>query len=214
MVIKISQGVHLGFAAENQVSFRQDGEVVVKEKAQKTLHEYRLQIQEKNVYQKSRSEDFPSGVNGASIRSSCGPATFLQDNNTATLKLAFHNLKPWKIWNHKGILLPCSRIKHVYAVEKTDGEYEIVINDYEFNVRLQPAMGRPTWKDPYLSVCTDGLTSIDRIAVTSTNRTLGIYSKGSKQIQHAFYHAIVCHGLQSSFNSNYIVHRKGHYQAQ
>ena len=180
VVIKISQGIHLEFAAEKQVGFRKEGEVVVKEQAQKTLHEYRLRIQEKNVYQKSRSEDFPPDVNDASIRSSSGPSTFLQDNNTATLKLAFHNLKPWKILHHEGILLPCSRIKHVYAVEKTDSEYEIIINDYEFNGGLQPASGRPTWKDPYLSVCTDRVTSIDRIAVTSTNRTLGIYSKGSK----------------------------------
>ena len=178
VVIKVSQGVHLGFAAEDQVGFNKDGGVVVKEITRKTLHEYRLQIQERNVYQESRSEDFPSGVNDASIRSSSGPSVLLQDKNTATQKRSFHNLQPWKSWHHEGTILPCSRMKCVYAVEKTDGEYEIIIDDYNSKARLQPVTGGSPWKDPYLSLCMHG--GSDRIAVTSTNNTLQIYSKASK----------------------------------
>ena len=182
MVFDISQGVHLEFAAEHQVGFKNEGEVVIKEKAKKTLHEYTLQIRERNVYQKSKSGDFPSGVNDASIRSSSGPSILLQDKNTATLKLSFHNLNFWKRCHHEGIILPCSGrsgTERMYAMEKTDGEYEIINNDDRFKAVLQPVAGRPTWKDPYLCVCVDGSASDIKMAVTSRNHTLDIYYRNT-----------------------------------
>ena len=180
MVIERSQDIHLGFAAEDQVGFNSDGAVVLKEKAQKTLHKYELQIQERNVYKKSWSKNFPPDVGDASIRSVSGyHNVLLQDKNTVTLKLNFDCRKAWDNWHHSGIILPCSEIKCMYAVEKTNEEYELIIND---KARLQSVMGRPTWTDPHLSVC--GVSYEydvpERIAVTSTNRTLDIYSMDSK----------------------------------
>ena len=190
MVIDMSQGVLLGFAAEYQVSFNEDREVVIKEKAQKVLHKYELQIQERNVYQKIWSVDFPPGVNDASIRSLSYSLhkdwyVLLQDKNTATLKLSFKHFDQcdrfdgWDSWHHEGIILPCSGIERVYAVEKTDREFEIIINDTHFKARLQPVATRSTWKDPYLSVCADTVF-MDRIGVISTNHTLDIYCRDSK----------------------------------
>ena len=184
VVIETSQDVHVGFAAEDQVSFNEDGAVVIKEKAQKTLHKYELKTQERNVYQKIWSVDFPPDVNDASIRSvPCSLVDYsyilLQDKNTATLKLSLDSDSGWDSWNHEGIILPCSVLKHVYAVEKTVGEYEILIHDYHYKAKLQPVAGRPTWKDPYLSVCVYGVCT-DKVAVTSASRTLDIYSRDSK----------------------------------
>ena len=212
----MSQGVHLEFEAENQIGFKDDATVVIKEKAQKTLHKYDLQHQEGNVYQKIWNVDFPLDVNDASIRSVSysfpqDSYVLLQDKNTATLKLSFDcrsvldSPESWNSWHYEGIILPCSRIDRVYAVEKTDGEYEIIINDNNFNARLQPVAGRPSWKDPYLSVCVNGVRK-DRIAVASSNHTLDIYNIDSKYIQLTFYHAVVHHGLKSSFNDNHNVY--------
>ena len=180
----MSLDVHIGFAAEDQVGFNEDGTVVTKEKAQKKLHKYELKIQERNVYQKLWSEDFPRDVNDASIRSmpySMREDSYvsLQDKNTANLKLSFESDSGWDSWHHEGIILPCSVLKHVYAVEKTVGEYEILIHDYHYKAKLQPVAGRPTWKDPYLSVCVYGVCK-DRVALTSANLIFDIYSRDSK----------------------------------
>ena len=178
VVIEVRRGVRLEVEAEGQVGFNRQGEVVIKEKAQQTLHKYKLQILERDLYQEIWSEDIPPGVNSASIRAVTDLAheVLLQDNSSATMKWRFHNLKHWNSWNDEGIILPCSGIGRVYAVEKTAGEYEIIIHDNHFKARIQPVAGRSTWKDPYLSVCVSGVPE-DRIAVTSTNHTLDIYSR-------------------------------------
>ena len=46
VVITMSRGDRLEFAAEKQVGYGSSGEVVIKEKAQKTLHRYDLQENE------------------------------------------------------------------------------------------------------------------------------------------------------------------------
>ena len=46
VVIKMSRGDRLGFAAEKQVGYGSFGKVIIKEKAQKTLHRYKLQLNE------------------------------------------------------------------------------------------------------------------------------------------------------------------------
>ena len=85
-MIKMSQNVQLGFTAEDQVGVNEYGTVVIKGKGHKTLHQYKLQKQERNVYQKDQSYDFPPGANDASIRSFSETIVYLQDKYLATLK--------------------------------------------------------------------------------------------------------------------------------
>ena len=63
-------------------------------------------------------------------------------------------------------------------MEKTDGEYEIIIDDENFIGlhRIQPVAGKPAWKDPYLSVS----CASEKMAVASTNSTFDIYIRGGK----------------------------------
>ena len=170
------QYVQLGFTAEDQVGFDEDGTVVMKEKGQKTLHQFKLQNQEMNVYQKDRSYDFPPGANDASIRSLSEMTVFLQDKYTATLKRIFYEYSRWGSYNHEGIILNCFGIERVYALAKSDGEYEIILVDKDFGPRIQPVAGKPAWKDPYLSVC----SNYGKMAVASTDNTLDIYRRSGK----------------------------------
>ena len=189
MSIETSRGVHLEFAAEDQVGFHNDtGEVIIKEKAQNTLHKYELQFPE-NIYQEIWSEDFPDGVNTASViavhevhESDFSYRLLLQDKNTSTtLALSFDDRKLLDSWHHEGILLTCFNFEYgVYAVEKAEEGYEIVIaetknKDHETRseTRLQPVAATPTWSHPYLSVC----KGEGRLAVTSSDHTLDIYDK-------------------------------------
>ena len=66
VAIKMSRGHRLDWAAEKQVGYGWNEEVVIKEKAQKTLHRYDLQKNEL-IYQEIWNEDFPHSVNTASI---------------------------------------------------------------------------------------------------------------------------------------------------
>ena len=191
VVIEMSRGVRLVFAAENQVGFCQiTGEVIIKKKTQNTLHKYKLQFLE-NVYLEIWSEDFPHGVNTASVigveRNSF--RLFIQDNSTsATLTLSSDGRKCLDSMHHEGILLTCLLLENfVYAVEKTEGEYEIAIVDKNVKysdsdsdkdrseIRLQPVAAKSTWSHPYLSLCED--ISGDRVAVISTDHSLDIYDK-------------------------------------
>ena len=102
----------------------------------------------------------------------------LQDKSTSTtLALSSDGGELLDSWHRKGILLTCLKTAHlVYAVEKTEGEYEIVIDDWEqtSKKRLQPVTGKPTWSHPYLSVCYPSWK--DRMAVTSAaDHSLDIY---------------------------------------
>ena len=170
------QNVQLGFTAEDQVGFDEDGTVVMKEKVQKTLHQFKLQNQEMNVYQKDWSYDFPPGANDASIRSLSETRVFLQDKYTAALKRIFSDYSRWSSCEKEGIILNCFGLECLYALANTDGEYEIIINDKDFGPRIQPVAGKPAWKDPYLSVC----SNYEKMAVASTNNTLDIYRRGGK----------------------------------
>ena len=177
----MTQGVRLEFAAENQVGFEDiTGEVIIQEKGQKRLHRYELKIQEGNVYQEEWSENFPHNISSASIITLCEDHPLLQDKGTSTiLKMSSNGRELLDSWHHEGILLTSLFLYGlVYAVEKTNGEYEIlIVKDKETSKkgrsekRLQPVTAKPTWTHPYLSV-----TKGDGIAVTSTHHTLDIYS--------------------------------------
>ena len=175
MVIKLSRSIHLEWAAENQVCYHGlFGEVTIKEKVQKILHRYDTELKE-IIHQ-----DFPHGVNTASViavYSQTGDdKLLLQDKSTSTTFLLSSDCREiLDSWHHEGILITClSRNKPVYAVEKTSGEYEIVIvddNKDRSETRLRPVTTKPTWSHPYLSACED----IGKIAVTSNDHTLDIY---------------------------------------
>ena len=181
-----SRGVRLEFAAEDQVVFFGD-KVIIKVKAQNTLHKYELQLP-KMIYQEMRmSEDLPHGVNTASVMAVRWGNILLQDKSTSTtLQLSCKSTKLLDSWRHEGILLSYhrhvdNRNQFMYAVEKTYGEYEIVIVEMIYHlgcsrefrdiVRLQPVGTKPTWSHPYLSVCLKD----QKLAVTSTEHTLDIY---------------------------------------
>ena len=197
VVTEMSRGVRLEFAVEDLVGVYQRG-VIIKEKAHNTLHEYELQLPEM-IYRELWSEDFPHGVNAANVMAVGRWETFvlLQDKNTSTtLVLSHEGKKRLGSWHQEGILLNWHDSSYenlfMYAVEKTYGEYEIVIvnrsrfppsySDNSFYwgpdrdiLRLQPVGTKPTWSHPYLSVCENDRGK--RIAVTSTEHTLDIYSK-------------------------------------
>ena len=178
VVITMSRGDRLEWAAEKQVGYGQHGEVVMKEKAQKTLHRYKLQRNE-ITYQEIWSEDFPHGVNTASViavYSDSSDELLLQDKSTSTtLVLSSNGRDLLDSWHHEGILLTCfSGNTPVYAVENTYGEYKIVIvNKDRSETRLQPVAAKSPWSHPYLSACEYYLGR--RIAVTSKDHTLDIY---------------------------------------
>ena len=177
--IKMSRGHRLEWAAEKQVGYGLFGEVIIKEKAQKTLHRYELQLNE-IIHQEIWSEDLPHGVNTASIiavyRLRGDYKLFLQDKSTSTtLVLSSDGRELLDSWHHEGILLTCL-FDHepVYVVENTYGEYKIVIvNEDRSETRLQPVAAKSPWSHPYLSVCQHYVGS--RIAVTSKDHTLDIY---------------------------------------
>ena len=173
----MSRGDRLEFAAENQVGYGLYGEIVIKEKAQKTLHNYKLQLNE-ITYQEIWSEDFPHGVNTASVTAVYGVTggckLLLQDKSTSTtLVLSSDGRELLDSLHHEGILLTTIFVENlVYVVKNTYGEYEIVIVNGDISeTRLQPVTTKPTWSHPYLSVC----ENISMIAVTSKDRTLDIY---------------------------------------
>ena len=215
-------------AGENQVAFNELGHLIIKEKEQKQLHCYNLHAEESESAINQWSVQFPPDVNSASIRSATFGEVLMQDDRTSTLKLSLqpptlhnNNKEVWESYHHEGVILPSigQDDGRLYAVKKTNGEYEIIIDGCDIKatlqpVAVQPVAGRPTWKDPYLSVCARPALAdwhIDRIAVTSTNCTLDIYCRTGKNIQHAFYHAIVCYGINRTFNGNHNVHHKDHY---
>ena len=178
--IKMSSGHRLKWAAEKQVGYGRYGEVVLKEKAQKALHKYDLQLNE-IIYQEIWSEDFPHGVNTASVIAVYVPSDdyelLLQDKSTSTtLILSSDGREILDSRHHEGILLTCLyNNEPVYAVENTYGECEIVIvNKDRPETRLQPVATKSPWSHPYLSVCQYYVGS--RIAVTSKDHTLDIYS--------------------------------------
>ena len=199
-MIRVKQGVRLEFAAENQVSFNsydydigeetdvnyraERRDVIIKDKAQNTLHQYQL---EGCIYKEGWSENLPPGVNTASIIAvysyGSGYKLLLQDKSTSTTLEFSPASRKLDSWHYEGILLTClsitwrSSIYPVYAVEKTEGEYEIVIfsiGDIEMILekRLRPVTAKLTWSHPYLSVC--GNETERRIAVTSSDRSLDI----------------------------------------
>ena len=176
VVIRRKQGFGLEFAAEDQVCFSRET-VIIKEKTQKTLHNYQ---QKDCTYKEKWSENLPPDVNTASIIAVVqwqGRKLLLQDKSTSTtLALSCDGGELLGRWHDEGILLTCLRDALVYAVEKTEGEYEIVIDDWEqtSRTRLQPVTGKPTWSHPYLSVCYPSWKH--RMVVTSAaNRSLDIY---------------------------------------
>ena len=171
----MSQCVQQRFQAEDRVGFDEGGKVVLKDKAQKTLHKYTMHIQERSVYQKECSYDLPPHTSDASIRYLSEKfGIFLQNKNKPSLTLLLDNDNQWRHLHHEGIFLLCPLTNPFFAVENINGGYEIIIDDTN---KLQPIAGRPTWKDPYLSVCETGMS---RLAVASTNHTLDIYSRGGK----------------------------------
>ena len=172
MVFKKHQGVRLEWAAANQVGFCIEGEVIIKEKAQKTLHKYKLHSKE-IMYQEMWSEHFPHGVDTASVIAVKYQEPLLQDKRSTTLLLSNDGKILLDSWQHEGILLTCFLDKAVYAVEKTSGEYEIVIVDIDdrSETRLQPVAAKPTWSHTYLSVCGYEAGTV----VASKDRTLDIY---------------------------------------
>ena len=195
VVIEKKRSVRLEFAAEDQVGVnRYGGEVIMKQKAQNILHKYKLQSTE-NIYQKIWSEDFPHCVNTGSViaaysadKNDC--KILLQDKSTSTiLVLSSDGRKLLDSWHCKGILLACYKrgfvldVQFVYAVERAEGEYEIVFVEgsdkdrkKRSEIKLQPVTAKNTWSHPELSVC----KSKNRIAVTSTENTLDIYKKRSR----------------------------------
>ena len=175
----MSRGVHLGFAAEDQVAFHEcNGNIIMKEKAQNTLHIYKLHVA-KNTYQEIWSEDFLHGVNTACVKAfycdqNDGLKFLLQDRRTLTTQvLSSEGRKLLDSWHYEGILLTCDSYEKMYAVKKAEGKYEIVIVDHKYRneKRLQPVNAKPTWSHPYLSVC----KMKKRIVVASIDRTLDIY---------------------------------------
>ena len=180
VAIKMSRGDRLEWAAEKQVGYGLFGEVMIKEKAQKTLHRFELQLNE-IIRQEVRSEDFPHGVNTGSTIGVMYSLTddhklLLWDKSTSTtLVLSSDGRELLDSWHHEVVLLTIlSHNEPVYAVESTYGEYEIVIvNKDRSETRLQPVTTKPTWSHPYLSVCQYFTGS--RIAVTSKDHTLDIY---------------------------------------
>ena len=182
VVIKMSRSDRLGFAAEKQVGYGLHGEVVIKEKAQKTLHRYEFNDK---IYQEIWSEDFPHGVNTASVIAVyialfSGHKLLLQDKSTSTTLVLSSDGRELDSWHHEGILLTCLRNgEPVYVVENTYGEYEIVIvNTDRSETRLQPVTTKPTWSHPYLSVCQ--YYALGKIAVTSKDHTLDIYCRNGR----------------------------------
>ena len=175
----MKQGVCLEFPAENQVDFNGRVDFVMKEKAQKTLHKFTLEGHGGST--EVWSTKIPPGVNTDGVIALYGSGysdakPILQDKGTsATLVLTSNGTELLDSWHHKGILLTCLDFEHpVYAVEKTEGEYEIVIVRYnKSETRLQPVTTKPTWSHPYLSVCKDVVT--DMLAVTSADPSLDIY---------------------------------------
>ena len=152
----------------------------MKEKAQKTLHRYRLRVYEM-IYQEIWSEDFPHGVSTASVIAVYGlPGgckLLLQDKSTSTtLVLSSDGRENLDSWVHEGILLTCLFANEpVYAVENTYGEYEIVIVNEDRSETKLPVTAKSPWSHPYLSVCQRYIG--DRIAVVSKDHTLDIYYK-------------------------------------
>ena len=176
----------LEFAAENQVGYGTSTEVIIKEKAQNTLHKYKLQLNEIKTYQEIWSEDLPHGVNTASIIGAMyswidGETPLLHDKSTSTtLVLSSDGRKILDNWHHEGVHLTTFGsvvgLKQVYAVEKTSGEYEIVIVHADRSeTKLQPLTAKPTWSHPCLSV--SQFINKRHIAVTSKDRTLDIYGR-------------------------------------
>ena len=178
-MIGVKQGIRLEFAAENQVDFGRGGIFVLKEKAQNTIHKYNLKrYTDKEVC----ITNLPSGVNTANIISECEfcngtGGLILQDSSTAaTLVLSPDGTELLDSWHHEGILLTCLNGNDpMYAVETTEGEYEIaIVIDNKSETRLQPVTGKPTWSHPYLSVANNLWTEL--MAVTSaTDHSLDIY---------------------------------------
>ena len=177
VVITMSREDRLGFAAEKQVGYGILGNVCMKEKAQKTLHKYKLQLNKIVTYQEIWSEDIPHGVNTASVIAvSDGFIHLLPDKSTSTtLELSSDGLELLHSWHHEGIPLTCLMFsEQVYVVENTYGEYEIVIVDNNGSeTRLQPVAAKSAWTHPYLSVCQ--FFDSNKIAVTSKDHTLDIY---------------------------------------
>ena len=176
-MISKKQGFGLEFAAEDQVCFSHKI-VIIKEKIQKTLHNYQ---RKDYTYKEKWSENLPPDINTASIIAVERKSSklLLQDKSTSTtLALSSDGRELLGSWHRKGILLTCLKDAHlVYAVDKTEGEYEIVIDDWEqtSRTRLQSVTGKPTWAHPYLSVCY--LSSRDMIAVTcAADHSLDIYN--------------------------------------
>ena len=196
----MSQIVRLEWAADNQVGYGQYGDVIMKEKAQKTLHKYMLLLEEV-IYKETWSENFPHDVNAASVIGVCWHNSeykpLLHDKSTSTtLVLSSDGKELLNSLHHEGVLL--TYLCHdgldgqqVYAVEKTYGECEIVIVDNKdiSETRLQPVAGKPTWSHPYLSVCEDMRN--DWIAVTSKDHTLDIYYRNGRTTQHSCYHKVL-----------------------
>ena len=188
VVTEMSRCVQLEFAAENQVGYGRHGEVVIKEKAQKTLHKYNLPWKEV-VYKVIWSENFPHGVNTASVIAAYATickydSVFVQEvhvilhdkTTSTTLVLSTDGRKLLDSWHHEGILLTCFDEQFVYAVEKAEGGYEIAIVNVKkgrSETKLQPFTAKPTWSHPYLSLCKS--VFLKRIVVTSTDHTLDIY---------------------------------------
>ena len=186
VVITMSRGDRLGFAAEKQVGYCLYGEVVIKEKAQKTLHKYKVQFNEM-IHQEIWSDDFPRGVNTASVIGEWdGHKLLLWDKSTSTtLLLSSDGRKLLDSWHHEGILLTCLRnSKPVYAVENAYGEYEIVIVKHRSETRIQPVTTKSPWSHPYLSVCR---YDHERIAVTSKDHTLDIYRDSDWLGKHSIH---------------------------
>ena len=153
------------------------GNVIVKKKGQNTLHKF--QVQTGYAYQKIWTEESPHDVNTAKVIgiSEHGQAYLQEKSGSPTLVMDSAGKNLLTSWHYEGTLLTCLPSNQpVYAVEKADGEYEIVKVEIDSSeVRLQPVSERPAWPHPYLSVCDDERRS--RIAVTSKLHTLDIYSR-------------------------------------
>ena len=195
-MVRVKQGVHLEFAAEIQVGFSPHGkDVIIKEKAQKTLHQYQL---EGWIYKEGWSETLPPGVNTASIIAGYREYIYgnddyklvLQDKRTSTtLVFSSNDREHLHSCHYEGILL--TRVTAtfatylVYAVEKTEGGYEIVVVNSAFvdvahirkEKRLKPVTAKPTWSRPFLSVCTlsRGGGHPNIVVTSAADRSLDIY---------------------------------------
>ena len=153
----MSRCKRLEIAAENHVGYGFFSEVIIQEKARNSLHRYNLRKNEL-IYQEIWSEDFPHGVNTASVVAVydvIGGRLLLQDKSTSTtLVLSSDGRELVDSWHHEGILLTCLwGNEPVYVVENTYGEYEIaIVREVRPEKRLQPVAAKTSWSHPYLSV--------------------------------------------------------------